>query len=83
MAPFAVTVEFTERSSTRIRDISFVTSAVELDVNEYDRRISPNDDHSEHRGTECRSKRSRRMSGGGSKKDHRSQKGRNKISPGP
>ena len=35
MAPFAVTMEFTKRSSMQIRDISFVTSVVELDVNKY------------------------------------------------
>jgi len=83
VAPFAVTMEFTERSRTRIRDPSFVASVVELDGNAYDWRISPKDDHSEHSDKECRSKRSQRMSGGGSKNDHRSQKGRNKISPGP
>ena len=83
MAPFAVTMEFTERSSTRISDLSFVTSVVELDVNEYDWRISPKDNQSEHSDKKQRSKHSWRMSGDGSKNDHCSQKGCNKISLGP
>ena len=41
MAPLAVTMEFSERSSTRIRDLSFVASVVELDVNAYDWRFLP------------------------------------------
>ena len=83
MAPFAVTMEFTERSSTRIRDLSFVTSVVEFDVNKYDWCISPKDDHSEHSDKEHRSKHSQCMSGGGSQKDHHSRKGHNEFGPGP